>query len=123
MLRLEWIVRVLAQPASVQRALFPDFVGAGEEMALEFDEHLRAWRERGIDLPPSAAQPLADLDAQLTAMSDLRRDELWFDDDVLASAPEWDAVRALAKRLVHAMGWSSEPPPPRRDALYVGPPD
>jgi hypothetical protein len=121
LLRFEWIVRGLAQDAAVQRTLFPDFAGAGEELALEFDEHHHAIQHHGIALPAEAAERVAALDDLLTAMSAQDRDELWFDDDVLATAPEWAAVRGLARRVLDAMGWSHEPPPAERD-VYVGPP-
>jgi hypothetical protein len=118
--RLEWSVRALAQPAAVQRTLFPDVVGAGEELALEFEQWFREIRE-SLGISDVGYRCLDRLDEQLTHMTAQDDEDLWFDDDTLARSADWATIRALAKRTLIAMGWSSEPPPAERDTYVAAP--
>jgi hypothetical protein len=47
---LQRCVQPLAQPASVQAALFPEFAVAGDEPAIAFDEALRVFRSTITEL-------------------------------------------------------------------------
>jgi hypothetical protein len=118
--RLEWSVRALAQPAAVQRTLFPDVVGAGEELALEFDQWFREIRD-SLGISDVGCRCLDRLDEQLTRMTAQDDENLWFDDDTLARSADWATIRALAQRTLIAMGWSSEPPPAERDTYVAAP--
>jgi hypothetical protein len=118
--RLEWSVRALAQPAAVQRTLFPDVVGAGEELALEFDQWFREIRD-SLGISDVGCRCLDRLDEQLTRMTAQDDEDLWFDDDTLARSADWATIRALAQRTLIAMGWSSEPPPAERDTYVAAP--
>jgi hypothetical protein len=115
--RLEWSVRALAQPAAVQRTLFPEVVGAGEELALEVEQWFREIRD-SLGISDVGYRCLDRLDEQLTHMTAQDDEDLWFDDDTLARSAEWATIRGLAQRTLIAMGWSSEPPPADRD-IYV----
>jgi hypothetical protein len=115
--RFEWSVRALAQDAATQRQLYPSFVCVADELALEFDEYLRALED---ELPQlTAAEQIRALDSRLSAMSGPDHAALWTD-DALRDAPEWVEVRAAAQAVLQAMGWSSRPPPNERGAVYVG---
>jgi hypothetical protein len=121
LLRFEWSVRALAQDAEVQKVLFPAFVCAADELALEFDECLRGLVGSGrlSELSVEQSKLVEDLDQKLTEMSGTENEPLWTD-EALSAAPEWTVVREAATRLVNAMGWSSAPPPTER-YVYVGP--
>ena len=52
---LERTVQALAQPFSVQRAIFPDFVALGDELVMEFARdvlHAFGWAPR---VPPASS--------------------------------------------------------------------
>src|SRR5687767_13468836 len=115
--RLEWIVRAIAQPHNVQSSLFPSFVGAGEELVLEFDQWFREIRP-SLLLSQDALDFFRRIDEQSEMMSKRNDDNLWFDDYTLATSVEWEQLRTLARRLLDVMGWSHEPPPSQRDT-YV----
>lgn len=116
--RLEWSVRALAQPKSVQETLFPGFVCVPDELALEFDESLRGFRETGLRLPDDASDAILALDRQLEAMSGAEHSDLW-NQESLAHSSDWQMIRALAQRVVVLMQWPAAPPPPSGH-IYVG---
>ena len=118
MQQFEWSVRALAQPAAVQLALYPSFVEVADELALEFEEH-----SRRIDvdaLTPAQRDAVRALDRALAEQSGPAHAELW-EIAALDGTPEWAHFRALAAKVIELMGWSSDPPPYDRGAVYVGP--
>ena len=123
LLRFEWSVRALAQPAHVQLGLYPDFVCVADELVLEFDE----WRQKILDSPVASnwsegrMRMIDELDQQIVRMSEEHDEDLWTE-RALVERGEWGRIRELAERLVQEMNWSSEPPPRDRD-LFVGPPE
>jgi len=120
-LRFEWSVRALAQEAETQMTLFPSFACVADELALEFEECLIGFTAAGrlSALHVDQSRLLTELDAKLTAMSGPLHASLWTD-EAMRVAPEWADLRAAAKALLDAMGWSRLPPPGER-YLYVGP--
>jgi hypothetical protein len=124
LLRFEWSVRALAQPAHVQLGLYPDFVCVGDELVLEFDE----WRQKFLDSPVASnwsegrVRMIDEIDQQIVRMTDQHDEDLWLDRRALAERGEWGRLRELAERLIQEMNWSDDPPPPERD-LFVGPPE
>ncbi len=112
--RLRESVQALAQPPEAQRALFPDFVVLGDELALDFDEALRAHRRDADPPSPHQAAALGELDDHLSALSGPAHLDFWED----PSDPRWEHVRALAARVLDAFGWPHAPPP-RNGAVYV----
>ncbi len=118
---LEWAVRALAQPPTVQREFFPSFVCVPDELVLEFEEHYRRFVNGAPSLTPEQFDAFALLDRLIIEMSGPTHAELWLD-GALDSAPEWVAVRDAAKSVLRTMGWSAEPPG-RTCATYVGPPE
>lgn len=120
MRRFEWSVRALAQPAGIQRALFPEFVCHADELALEFDETRKlVVDEDELDALVPAAHAIERLDALLESMSGSERAELWTE-EALSSSSEWSSVRRAAREVLQAMSWPDTPPPKDRDALYGG---
>src|ERR1700754_1824521 len=91
MQRFEWCVRALAQDAETQRALYPDFACVADELALEFDEYLRAIEDDLGALP--ASELIRALDDKLTAMSGPAHADLWTE-EALSAAVEWADVRS-----------------------------
>ena len=68
--KLIWSVRALAQPASVQRKLFPAFVVVADELALEFEEHYPPALAASRDLwSGDQLSKLRALEQRLEAMS------------------------------------------------------
>jgi len=116
--KLIWSVRALAQPASLQKKLFPAFVVAADELALEFEENysptLSEFRARWSSIQLSK---LEALDQKLETMSGSEKEDLWLSSDCLNHS-EWSVVRSLAKDALLEFGWPSDQPLPS-DAIYV----
>ncbi|MGC4074231.1 MAG: hypothetical protein QM760_17310 [Nibricoccus sp.] len=115
---LAWAVRALAQPAKIQRTLFPSFAATADELALIFEEHYQpAIARQGNTWTEIQALTLQLLDQQLTEMSGPKKEEIWVKDDCLDHA-DWSVVRRLANEAISAFGWPAEAPPPS-DAIYI----
>lgn len=137
MMRLKWSIQALAAPAGKQIQLFPKFVCVADELAIDFEEALRAVSKvepSGADKEEEdevsqLAQELSFMqreaidavDKQLEKMSGPEHAEMWTD-DALYNSIEWARVRHLAALALKSIGWASELPPQGR-AIYVGPPD
>jgi hypothetical protein len=107
----EWAVQALAQPAEIQRTLFPSWVVVADELALDF-EH---WKTTFITyyghlLSEEQRQAIKVLDDLLDDMSGPGKPELWTDEGCL-NHPKWSEVRQLAVNLLRAFGWPLEVPP------------
>ena len=111
-------VQALAQPAQAQLGLFPSFVLAGEEMALEFDDALRAFQEAAMPATEDQATCLTDLDRYLDQLSTPANEEFWLEPSSLCSDPRWEKVRELARAVLLAFGWPNETPR-RNGVTYV----
>jgi hypothetical protein len=59
--RLKWAIQALASTAKEQVLLFPDFVCAGDELVLEFDEYFKMMRKTNEFFEP-ALKALNSLD-------------------------------------------------------------
>ncbi len=111
-------LQALAQPAEVQRALFPEFAAVGDELALEFDDALRVFRAQFPNVRPEQTNAVDALDQYLEICSKNQTETFWCDNDQLGSAAEWQHLRTLAARALSTFGWDSDPPPPN-GAVYV----
>ena len=111
---LKWVVRALAQPAHVQKELFPPFVFIPDELLLEFEQFFEPDSARYTD-EWSGAQYLSlrALDRKFEALDASGREELWDDQDSL-DLPEWSEVRQLAREVIRAFGWPTDKPPSRK---------
>lgn len=112
-------VRVLAQPAVVQRQVYPAFVCVPDELALDVDDALRML---GPDWRPTLEQRAAveALDKYMIDLAGETHAEFW-EDDALDHDPRWDDVRRLARQVLDAFAW---PPGPieSNGAIYVAGP-
>jgi hypothetical protein len=109
--RLRWTIQALAAPAEVQCQLYPDFTAKPDELALDFGDAFAA--ALAFDLTEPQGQALKALAAKLSAMSRSGADftdELW-SEAALGASEHWSVVRALARSVLDAFGWRSEPPP------------
>lgn len=112
--RLCHAIQALAQPADVQRALFPDFVVVGDELAIEFDEALKGFRSDGPVLALAQTEAIRALDVYLEALSGPAHLDFWDD----PSDRRWERARGLAASILVAFNWPHECPP-RNGAVYV----
>ena len=121
-LRFEWILRALAQSSVVQRSLYPPFVEVADELALEFEECLRAFIDSGASasVTPAQMELIEKLDRQMEAMSGPEKTELWTD-EALQMSSLWQNLRDTASCVLNALGWPLSPPPIQRGGIYVGP--
>jgi hypothetical protein len=112
--RLRAALQALAQPASSQVSLFPDFVVVPDELALEFDDWFRVATTPELvpELTKAQCAALGAIDEQFARMSD--DPEVW-SEEALAGNRDWDEVRSLACRALAEFGWQAELPAPFTD--------
>lgn len=116
--RLVHSLQALAAPADVQLARFPSFVAKADELALDFADALLVANDcPQLRLTAAQRDALARLDQHLDGMSGAANAQLWTEHAV-RSRPEWDAVRALARDVLAALGAPSDLPPPS-SAVYI----
>jgi hypothetical protein len=114
----EWIpelrrtLQALSRPATDQRRLFPSLVCVADELALDFDDALRAAGE-GASVLFTAEQStaLARLNSRLDELSGSDAGEFWTD-AALSSDPRWNCIRSLARDALRAFAWPEEQPAP-----------
>jgi len=112
---LKWIVRALAQPAHIQRKLFPSFTFPADEMILEFEQFFDPASSRYTDVWSGTLYlSLRALDEALRALSDSNDEESWLEDDGL-DRPKWSEIRRLAREVIRVSGWAGDEPPPSRE--------
>lgn len=111
-------VQALAQPADVQRALFPDFVCVGDELANDLDIARRAFLAEAPPLASPQRDAIDSLDRYLDALSGEHNADFWLDADQLSLDPRWEVIRAKARLTLVAFGWPDEPPL-RDGAIYA----
>jgi hypothetical protein len=105
--RLIEALKLVACSADAQIAALPEFVVIADEVALLFDEELRA-----VDLAactPIVRERLASIDRSLSAMSETK--SLWTI-DALRTAPEWASLRSTAAEILSALGVTAGPADP-----------
>ena len=115
-----WSVQALAQPASVQISLYPDFAEVADELALEHEETQALYfrSPEAKNLETEHLRSIAILDKYLEEISGEDNLELWTI-GALESASEWTHVRELASHVIKLMKWELKPPPIGRDHIYV----
>lgn len=116
---LKRCVQALAQPAAVQRTLYPSFVIVGDELVLELDDALRGWRSEKHGATPQQFDALMKLDAYIESLSGPPNEDFWLDPLELERDPRWDEIRSLASGALAAFGWAAEVPAASRAAYVV----
>lgn len=111
-------VQGLAQPASTQQALFPDFACVGDELAIELENALLWLRGAGVTLTPDQERALDALDRCLDDLSGPANEAFWVEPSALALDPRWETIRTLARDVLSNFEWSNETPP-LNGAVYV----
>ena len=115
LIKLKYSLQALAQPASIQLKLFPDFVQVADELALDFEHRHSVVAQNSFDLTSSQKESLAHLDALLSNMSKgIFTEELWTD-NALRDRHEWEEVRSLAKETLKEFNWALDEPPVDRN--------
>ncbi len=115
--QLRWALQALAAPAEQQLQLFPSFVCVPDELALEFDQWLRAVAAEAT-FTAEQQVVLARLDERISAWSGPAHPEVWTT-TALATHPVWSDFRALACEALAAFGWPADLPPSNRAGVYV----
>lgn len=111
----------LAQPAEVQKSLFPNFSCAPDELALDFESALLAARQHGFHRWSQVQRDAVEaLDNELARFSGPGHSEIWEEPESLMH-PQWERFRALAVAALRTFNCPNELPAPT-EAIYVGPP-
>jgi len=106
---LRQIVQLLAAPADVALAYYPDGTVKADELALDFDNIGRAALESSeSDLTEVQRASLVMIDQLLGAITESSDDALWTDEAV-RTHPKWQAVRKAAGRALQEFGWPTGP--------------
>jgi len=92
---LIWSLRALAQNASVQRELYPDFVVVADELVLDYYDALTKYKEKS----QFQHADLEVLDAHIASKSGIL--EFWTDEALDRSA-FWNVIRQQAKQALKA---------------------
>jgi hypothetical protein len=111
-------VQALAQSSAVQVSLFPDFAVVGDELALQFEDALAAYRASAATDSGSQLRSLKQLDDYLNELSGPDNERFWVDRSALGTDARWQRIRDLATAVLVAFNWPDEPPP-RDGATYV----
>ncbi len=106
---LRQLVQLLAAPADVALAYYPDGAVKADELALDFDNFGRAaLKSSALELTEAQRASVIALDQLLDAMTESRQQDLWTDEAVRAH-PQWQAVREAASRALAEFGWPTGP--------------
>lgn len=110
-------LRALAQPADVQRSLFPEEVVIGDELVMEFCDAFERCRSVA-SLPDAQLKCLTALDELIDSHSGEHNEDLWCDPESLSTDPRWEDMRQAAARALDSFGWTNVAPE-KNDATYV----
>ncbi|NOR62984.1 MAG: hypothetical protein GQ535_10900 [Rhodobacteraceae bacterium] len=96
---LEWALRALAQPFSVQIQLYPAGVMVADELAEDWGDAFE-----GV---PNAATDIQQIEDMMMLKAGII--EFWTDDG-LKRKPLWDEIRMMARTALLARDLSTDPP-------------
>ena len=115
LLNLKYSLQALAQPASVQVDLFPDFVQVADELALEFNHWCLVVLQAENKFSDHQRKLLVNLDSYLSKISnDHLKEKLWTR-SALQEMEEWKQVRDFAKEILVELNWEIDLPPVNRN--------
>lgn len=97
-------LQALAQPASIQLALFPELASPGDEMARLLAQAVR----QAEVVKPELELTLARLEARFVEHGGPGHADFW--DDLTDS--RWHEIRQLAEAALRASGWAVAKPQP-----------
>jgi hypothetical protein len=99
-------LEALALPGDMALTRAPTGSARAEELALDYDNFLTAYRQRfATELTLQQLQALTQVNKLLSAMSGHANAELWTDEAVVVHE-RWKAVREAAGKAMSAMGWN-----------------
>ena len=107
-------LQALAQPASMQRRLFPEFSSVGDELARVFATAIRAaelepQHDSSHDAGHDHARSVClEIEACFVAHGGAGNADFWDDLD----HPRWEELRGLARRALALHGWPTHEPRP-----------
>ena len=111
-------VMALASAPEVQDQLFPDFVCKGDELVVEFDDALVAWRNN-CAATEAQRRAVASLDFFINEHSGVDYSETYTERSSLFVDPIWVKIRALSYEVLEAFEWNYETPKPNANNSYV----
>jgi hypothetical protein len=112
--RLMQSLQLLACPPEIQLGKFPPFVGAPNELALDFDNFRSAFV--GNFRTELTAEQLHSLELIDRTFEEMNKDR--FRPEGVTPSSEWRRIRELAAASLKAFGWPLDDPP-RRDHEFV----
>jgi hypothetical protein len=117
---LEWVARALAQTASEQKKLYPDYVLVPDELAMDWEYAFD--RADFSSMNEKQWQSIKILHDYLLSKSGPLNARVW-ENESLHTAVEWQHIRRLARAVLQAMNWSPTNPGKNGDTIYVVRPD
>jgi hypothetical protein len=115
---LKRCLQAFAQPADVQRSLYPSFICVGDELGISFENALLTFGSTGGELSEPQLSALQSFDAHLASLSGPTNEDFWLAPEALSTDVRWEELRVHAKQVLAVLGWSTERPAPD-GALYV----
>ncbi len=110
-------VVALAQPASVQLELFPNFVCTADELALNLEDGLYEIVGHEDEFSSEQRAAIAALDQILSDISGQRHAAFWTD-LALREHPTWADIRVMAAETAALFGWDIATPH-ASGAIYI----
>ncbi|MEO7794471.1 MAG: hypothetical protein ABIV06_06830 [Thermoanaerobaculia bacterium] len=107
--QLRAALQAIAQPASIQNTLFPEFVEPAPELVEDLEDALHAMKfaatPEELEVEMKAVQTIVDL---LSSFPNI--DETFWSRSALSTDSRWEDARALSRQVLQALGWESDPP-------------
>jgi hypothetical protein len=114
--QFEWSLQALAQPASTQIGLFPEYANAADELALSWEEALED--AELAELPVAPQKVIKELDDYMLSISGKDNSDLWTNYSITNSV-QWARMRKLAGEAILELGWEKATPRKPSWAIYV----
>lgn len=116
MTKFKWVTQAFSQPFKIQKNLFPHFVNAADQLAVEWEVALDEMDDSR--LANIQRQMIKELDDYILSISGVDNLKYW-NDDALCHSQEWEKMRVQAKAILNVMGWDHSIPP-ESGVIYIG---
>lgn len=116
MTKFKWVTQAFSQPFEIQKNLFPQFVNAADQLAVEWEVALDQMDDSR--LANIQRQMIKELDDYILSISGVDNLKYW-NDDALCHSQEWEKMRVQAKAILNVMGWDHSIPP-ESEVIYIG---